>query len=102
MKLDLETIARGYETLLHEAFHALQASSRKARFANDTEAMGYYFVHFGVREETLEWEKNSSRYHGGDGTPFEDYYDQVVEADARIFAEMCVSDFANFNVPRLE
>lgn len=102
LKLDLETIARGYETLLHEAFHALQHSARNARRNNDAEAMGYYFVHFGVREETLEWEKNSSRYHGGDGTPFEDYYDQVVEADARIFAEMCVSDFANFNVPRLE
>ena len=102
LKLDFEILASGYETLLHEAFHALQHSARTARRNNDTEAIGYYFVHFGVGEDVFEWEKNSSRYYGGDGVPFEDYYDQVVEADARIFAEMCVSDFANFNVPKLE
>ena len=59
-------------------------------------------MHFGIRNEVFEWDKNSLRYYGGDGKPFEDYYDQVVEADARIFASMCVADFANFNVPRLE
>lgn len=97
-----DNLGEGINTLLHELFHALQYKAIDARRSGDTERLGYYLVHFGIRGHITEWEKNFSRYRGGDGVKFDDYEDQVVEAEARIFAADCIEENGSFNHPRLE
>lgn len=98
-----DDIAKGIDTLLHECFHALQHSAIQARRTQDNDRLGYYLVHFGVHQHIIEWENNFSRYRSTDkGNTYEDYADQVVEAEARIFAADCVSEYSNFNAPRLD
>lgn len=97
-----DNLGEGINTLLHELFHALQYKAIDARRSGDNERLGYYLVHFGVRGHITEWEKNFSRYRGGDGVEFKDYEDQVVEAEARIFAADCIEENGAFNHPRLE
>ncbi len=97
-----DNLGEGINTLLHELFHALQYKAIDARRSGDTERLGYYLVHFGVRGHITEWEKNFSRYRGGEGVEFKDYEDQVVEAEARIFAADCIEENGAFNHPRLE
>ncbi len=97
-----DNLGEGINTLLHELFHALQYKAIDARRSGDNERLGYYLVHFGVRGHITEWEKNFSRYRGGEGVEFKDYEDQVVEAEARIFAADCIEENGAFNHPRLE
>ena len=99
----VDDIAKGIDTLLHECFHALQHTAIQARRAQDSAKLGYFLVHFGVHQHIIEWENNFSRYRTTDtGHTYEDYADQVVEAEARIFAADCVAEYSNFNAPRLD
>ncbi len=98
-----ENLNGGIETLLHEMFHALQHRSILAARQNEKEQLGYYLVHFGIRGRIKEWETNHNRYRSYlDEATFADYYDQVFEADARIFASDCLGEYGSFNHPRLD
>lgn len=99
-------IYSGCETLLHEAFHALQHRANTAylylcaaadarnsgntfdeeRVKKESELLDYYWYHFGVtRARIKEWGENFTRYHSSSEDEYV-YRDQTVEADARIFA----------------
>ena len=98
----VDDIAAGIDTLLHECYHALQFTAMAARRTQDQAKLGYYLVHFGVHRHIVEWEKNFSRYRSSEKDGYENYEDQVVEAEARIFAADCIDEYANFNAPRLD
>ena len=100
---DPDELKQAQQTFLHELYHALQHTAIAASQTGDTETLGYYLVHFGVNSHIAEWRDNFSRYRQPDGKGgFDDYHDQVVEAEARIFAADRMAEFANFNVPKLD
>ncbi len=91
VKVSTANIDEGIDTILHELFHALQHRAINADPVKDNDLLSYYTVHFGVRLQIPEWKKNFSRYRSTDkGQSFADYEDQVVEAEARIFAADCI------------
>lgn len=99
---DPTVLERGKKAFLHEAYHALQHTAVNALKNGDTEILDYYLVHFGVNSHVEEWRENFSRYRDPKGEEgFGDYYDQVVEAEARIFANDRLKEFANFDPPKL-
>ena len=86
----------GRNTLLHEAFHALQFSAIDAFQNNILDKCGYYLVHFSIYATHAEqWRINFSRYRDSK-KDFNLYEDQVVEAHARIFAANCLAEFEQF------
>ena len=86
----------GRNTLLHEAFHALQFSAIDAFQNNILDKCGYYLVHFSIYATHAEqWRINFSRYRDSK-KDFNLYEDQVVEAHARIFAGNCLAEFEQF------
>lgn len=100
---DPTVLERGKKAFLHETYHALQHSAVVALQKGDREILDYYLVHFAINSQAEEWRENFSRYReaGGEGN-FADYYDQVVEAEARIFANDRLREFANFHPPKLD
>lgn len=103
---DSDTVIDGLETLLHELFHALQHAGETAAVYRKTDPeseklLQYYWVHFAVTPYRIEeWRKNFTRYRSGGN--FEDYEDQVVEADARIFATERLEEYKGSNHPKLD
>lgn len=96
-----EAVMEGRATLLHEAFHALQHKAVSALNTGRSEELSYYLVHLGINSHVREWQRNFSRYKKSeDGA--ESYEDQLVEAEARIFAADCLAEFDLFNPPRLD
>ena len=99
-----QDVLEGLSTLLHELFHALQHESITAAAQKDEKKQQYYWLHFDVSpSRTEQWKKNFSRYRGSlEGDAFKDYEDQVVEADARVFAADRLTEFESFNPPLLD
>lgn len=101
-----DKVIDGLETLLHELFHAMQHSGENAVKnrninADSEKLLQYYWVHFDVTPYRIEeWRKNFTRYRSGSN--FEDYEDQVVEADARIFATERLEEYKGSNHPKLD
>ena len=99
---DPELIEQGKKALLHELYHALQHTAVQALTVGDSDKLGYYLTHFGINSHIEEWRENFSRYRQPqDEQGFAEYYDQVVEAEARIFATDRLREFGNFNPPKL-
>lgn len=97
---DDRVIADGICTLLHECYHALQHAGVSALSDNNKDLLSYYMAHFHVSPSRIkEWATNFSRYRDD---PFDIYYDQVVEAEARIFSAEVVHEFGMTNVPNLD
>lgn len=100
---DSTVLERGKKAFLHEAYHALQHTAVNALKSGDRETLAYYLVHFGINSHAEEWRENFSRYREPKGEEgYEEYYDQVVEAEARIFANDRLREFANFDPPKLD
>ena len=113
--LNKKNVSDGIGTLLHELYHAVQAKSKTALNAvteadrikakipeEENNILNYYYHHLGVsRYHIQQWAENDTRYRSPD-PKFEDYYDQVVEADARIFSADAISKNAIINHPRLD
>lgn len=97
---DAETLGKGQETLLHETYHALQHTAIAALNGGNRELLSYYLVHFHIHNHVAAWRDNFSRYRPS-ASGFGEYYDQVVEAEARIFAADRLAEFAEFNVPKI-
>lgn len=99
---DRKVLGDGCNTMLHELFHALQHTGMAARERQDTDMLGYQLTHFRVSGHRIrEWAENNKRYRSQDKN-FDDYYDQIMEADARIFASEILSEFGQMNIPDLD
>ena len=113
--LKKENVDEGIGTLLHEFFHAIQFRAEFALYAVDEakrmnqvplkeeqDVLNYYYYHLNISQfHVQQWAQNFSRYRSMDSA-FEDYYDQVVEAEARIFSADAISKNGQINHPRLD
>ena len=100
--LSKKNVDQGINTLLHEFFHSVQHKSERALATGDQSILTYYYYHLNISVYHIrQWKENFSRYRSPENG-IENYFDQVVEAEARIFADDAISRNGNINHPRLD
>lgn len=63
----------------------------------------YYWSHFDITPYRIaEWTVNNKRYKESKKHGYENYYDQIVEADARIFSSERLAEYNSSNHPKLD